>query len=524
MNRFSVKRTLFISILLLFISFQSNAQEVENDSVIVGVERSTVETTVERTVSTKKSSTKKSSSNSSSSSINVVKVSGDSVDRKFIHNEIIDEFGPRIELITPIVSRGVKILEVNKLVTVMGKVEDDHKIKSVIINSIPAKVTSDGEFWATIPLDYGENEISIEATDALHNGSFKKFVIDRKMTIDAPPVSTNQANRITWQSPRKMGEKTADSLFLVQVCVESSDSIETVKLWLNGWKALTVRATELESLGNCKYSISKQVSLKLDANRIRIEVVTNKTRFDDEIELFYNTIEPQYYALLIGNEDYKDPEFGKLGEPVSDAYKLKNVLETQYNFNDDKVIILKNASRADILNAFAEFRQKITENDNVLIFFAGHGRWVEDMKMGFWIPIDAEGDNESNWLSNSDITTQIRALKSKHTLLISDACFSGSIFATRGGFNDDAGVAVLYDLPSRNAMTSGNKTEVPDVSVFMEYLVKRLEQNTNKYLTAGELYMSLRIAVTGNSPAVPIFGPLQDTGDEGGDFIFVKNR
>ncbi len=91
MNSFSVKRTLFISILLLFISFQSNAQEVENDSVIVGVERSTVETTIERTVSTKKSSSKKSSSNSSSSSssINIVKVSGDSVDRKFNHNEIL---------------------------------------------------------------------------------------------------------------------------------------------------------------------------------------------------------------------------------------------------------------------------------------------------------------------------------------------------------------------------------------------------------------------------------------------------
>jgi len=523
-NRFSVNHTLFISVLLLIISFQSNAQEVENDSIIVGVEHISEETIIERTVSTKKSSTKKnSSSSSSSSSFNVIKVSGDSVDRKFDHDEIIDEIGPRIELITPIVTRGVKILEVNKLITVMGKVEDDNDIKSVVINAIPAKLSQDGEFWATIPLDYGENDISIEATDVLNNGSFKKFVIDRKMTVDAPPVSVNTGNRISWQSPRKMSEKTADSVFIVQACIETSDTILEVNISVNGWKVVRINNSELESLGNCKYSISQRVSLKLDANRIRIEVKTNKTRFDDEMELFFSTIEPKYYALLIGNEDYVDPEFARLGEPVSDAYKLKHVLESQYNFSEDRTIMLKNATRADILNAFAELRQKISENDNVLVFFAGHGRWVEDMQMGFWIPIDAEGDNESNWLSNSDITTQVRALKSKHTLLISDACFSGSLFATRGGFSDDAGVAKLYDLPSRNAMTSGNKTEVPDISVFMEYLIKRLEQNTHKYLTAGELYMSLRIAVTGNSPAVPIFGPLQNTGDEGGDFIFVKN-
>lgn len=127
-------------------------------------------------------------------------------------------------------------------------------------------------------------------------------------------------------------------------------------------------------------------------------------------------------------------------------------------------------------------------------------------------------------MSNSDVSTQIKALKSKHTLLISDACFSGSILNTRSGFSDNIGVAKLYDLPSRNAMTSGNKTEVPDLSVFMRFLIKRLEDNTSKYLTAGELYMSLKIAVTGNSPAVPMFGPMQNTGDEGGDFVFVKDR
>ena len=37
----------------------------------------------------------------------------------------------------------------------------------------------------------------------------------------------------------------------------------------------------------------------------------------------------------------------------------------------------------------------------------------------------------------------------------------------------------MYSLPSRKAMTSGALSEVPDRSVFIEYLVKRLKQKTD---------------------------------------------
>ncbi len=77
-------------------------------------------------------------------------------------------------------------------------------------------------------------------------------------------------------------------------------------------------------------------------------------------------------------------------------------------------------------------------------------------------------------------------------------------------------------LPSRTAMTSGNLKEVPDKSVFLEYLVKRLEQNTEKYLPADQLFISFRIAVMNNSQTEPQFGTIQNAGDEGGEFIFIR--
>jgi hypothetical protein len=82
----------------------------------------------------------------------------------------------------------------------------------------------------------------------------------------------------------------------------------------------------------------------------------------------------------------------------------------------------------------------------------------------------------------------------------------------------------LYKLPSRKAITSGALSAVPDKSVFMEYLLKRLEQNQNPLLSAEELFSSFRMAVINNSikGQVPQYGDIINAGDEGGDFIFLK--
>jgi hypothetical protein len=73
-------------------------------------------------------------------------------------------------------------------------------------------------------------------------------------------------------------------------------------------------------------------------------------------------------------------------------------------------------------------------------------------------------------------------IKSKHTLLITDACFSGSIFKTR---SVEAAILKrfheMYKDKSRKAMTSGNLTEAPDKSVFVKYLIKTLEENNEVF-------------------------------------------
>jgi hypothetical protein len=176
--------------------------------------------------------------------------------------------------------------------------------------------------------------------------------------------------------------------------------------------------------------------------------------------------------------------------------------------------------------------EKLKPEDNLLIFYAGHGQWDEQRKQGYWLPRDAMRDRRADWISNSDLRDVIRGIKAKHILLISDACFAGGIFLAREVFGPaSSAIAELDNLPSRTAMTSGALTTVPDRSVFVEYLLKRLRESTEEALPALELFSKLRLPVISNTPVqrdgsrpTPRYGTIFEVGDEGGDFIFVRRR
>ena len=204
------------------------------------------------------------------------------------------------------------------------------------------------------------------------------------------------------------------------------------------------------------------------------------------------------------------------------------VLTSRYTFDPAHVTLLKNPDRKMIFHAFEGLRKNVGPQDSLLVFFAGHGVWRDDMQQGFWLPRDAAGmQDPSDWISNSTLRDYIKAIKARHILLVADACFSGGIFKVRDAFGRPSGaLEKIFEMPSRKAITSGSLKTVPDRSVFVEYLVKRLKDNRDQYLDAQRLYTSFREAVINNSPVgqTPLYGAIAETGDEGGDFVFVRRR
>jgi hypothetical protein len=277
-----------------------------------------------------------------------------------------------------------------------------------------------------------------------------------------------------------------------------------------GENTFTVKATNVDNISSTKTFTIKRVS----------EQTVNEPRNNNPEILSAG----KYYALIIGISNYSDKNIPGLdNEPISDADALFSILTTRYTFEKENIKLLKDPTYKQIIRTFDDLSKMIVETDNLLIFYAGHGYYDDKKEIGYWLPSDAEMGYTDAWLYNSVLVDNIKKINSKHTLLISDACFSGSIFKTRALPKiADQAYQKKYELKSRNAITSGILKTVPNKSIFFKYLKDRLSINSKAYLSASELFQQIEIPVGNNSPTMPQFGDIQNVGDEGGDFIFIK--
>lgn len=304
--------------------------------------------------------------------------------------------------------------------------------------------------------------------------------------------------------------------------IDLSISEENEKLFLKGkWKHNLVPE-------GCWLGFSGKVELSKSKPEV-IEVVQSSTSERESDALSQEIVDRlktrKNYALIIGAQDYQSDQVATLDRPVEDALALKEILTNQYTFSDEHVTLLKNPTRSQIIDAFDELADKVESLDNLLVFYAGHGIWDEKLQQGYWLPVDAKRNSKAQWLSNGTIRDYLSAIDSKHTLLIADACFSGGILKERAAFNTSRAMVELYKLPSRKAITSGTLKTVPDKSVFLKYLIEGLKQNEDAIVSAHQLFANLRVAVIHNSPnsQVPQYGVIYGSGDQGGDFLFVRS-
>ncbi len=189
-----------------------------------------------------------------------------------------------------------------------------------------------------------------------------------------------------------------------------------------------------------------------------------------------------YYAILIGEKDYEDPGFNDLESPAKDVSDLKKILTKYYQFNDKDVITLINSPRVNILDSITAKAESMKDDDNLIIFYAGHG----DVKKlgtkilgGYIIPSDAKKESRATYISSEDLKSSIEGSEAKHILFVVDACFGGALFR---GTMDEApqNIKNLYNQKSRKMITSGNMEEVPDNGSFIQHAAYLCSFNFNK--------------------------------------------
>ncbi len=240
-----------------------------------------------------------------------------------------------------------------------------------------------------------------------------------------------------------------------------------------------------------------------------------------------------YYALVIGNNDYRYPHVPKLATAVNDANAVAQLLRDRYGFTTQTLL---NATRDQIFTALVGYRQTLSDNANLLIYYAGHGHLDQDAGEAYWLPVDAQSDNPEHWISANDITSNVRAVPAKHILIISDSCYSGGL--SDGGMRSVTGsidplehrayLAKKLNLKSRTLMASGGLEPVADAgagnhSIFAGALIDGLRQMQEDQFAASDLFHSLIEArVAGRSEQLPHYDALRNSGHDLGDFIFSR--
>ncbi len=324
-----------------------------------------------------------------------------------------------------------------------------------------------------------------------------------------------------------LAAKTAAVEQRAQILAERERSVNERETKLAGLEAEAAEAkaklSELEAIiaGNRR---SLRTSSR-DPNAIDVDSKSMRIEFGE------------YHAILIGNANYADPNWVDLETPHNDVKRIGQILRERYGF---KTKILLDANRADLLLAIEEMRSVLGKEDNLLIYYAGHGRYSDDARTGYWEPVDSIAENFVNSVPSHTINDYLSTLRVRKVLVVADSCYSGAFArAMVERLNPDA-VAEKREKflmmqaakKSRVVMTAGGLKPVADSvgnghSLFASAFINALA-DTDDVTLARNLFSRIRQVVVANALAVnldqePVFADMVLSGHEGGDFIFVPD-
>ena len=423
-----------------------------------------------------------------------------------------------------ILNESVKVFPENSVGIVSESSISEFANKEFTINFYAKPDFEGGNVKLILPFVYAKN------TDEAQKGNWKEVLYSKEKqptiscNIDGKLIKDIYAPQVKLTSP-KIAQNNDEKIPVVKT---KSAEIHISAYDKSGIKKIYINNTRAKQSFTGEYIAN--ITLYTGLNIIKVKGIDNFG--NEEVTNFEIICSYQYdldlrgggyHALIVGINDYDDNRIPDLDKPAQDAKALRDILISLYTFNEENVTLLTKPTRSQFLKELDRLAEELGNDDNLLIFYAGHGYWDDFKNIGYWMPSDAVVGDHSTWIRNSTIKEYINVIKTKQTLLIADACFSGSIFKTRA-LQAEKVVAYqkIYDLPGRKGMTSGTLKEVPDVSVFLKTMLKRLKNNDDKYLSSSGLFNSLRAAVLNNSPNIPQFGTIQGSGDEGGEFIFIK--
>ena len=299
------------------------------------------------------------------------------------------------------------------------------------------------------------------------SGKTNEIVLDLKN----PNLSTVATNLpvIIWKTPKLEYTNSQSNSIVIEASVLSDSEFKSVKLVIGD--GVTTRGEKPFDVSQShEFKIQQPIVLQDGRNVIEIiaenskggKVSSSRTVLTGNDALATAvSIDRKDYILLFATDEYDN--WNDLVNPVDDARSLAKVLKEKYGFETE---IVENPNTDDVFNKLRDYAErKFKPQDQLLIFFAGHGYFDDTFGEGFVVAKNSLQNDKAktSYISHSRLRQIINNIPTEHVLLTMDVCFGGTF---------DPVIAA-----NRNIETG----ETDD----NEYLVRKLGQKTRKYLTSG---------------------------------------
>lgn len=343
---------------------------------------------------------------------------------------------------------------------------------------------------------------------------------------------------ISWLYPRLENTATQNNKIEIEAEVRSEAPLRQISVVIGAnSRGAAEKKIAVES-GLLSYKVKQSLTLIDGMNEVSI-VVENQSggrvsssRFISVGRDWANRLDANRtdYALFFATNNYDD--FTDLVNPVDDAKAIEKLLKEKYGF---KTEFIEDPLYEDIYAKISEYNtRRFSPQDQLFIFFAGHGTFDDNLKEGFIAARNTllSDKGRTTYIPHSILRQRLDNVQCEHIFLVMDVCFGGTL-DPQFTKHRDAGYEPISDeemiirklkAPTRKFLTSGSKEYVSDGiagkhSPFAAQFIRALKETGgkgNRIMTINDL-----VGYFDKLASIPRFGKFSDKDDPTGDFLFV---
>jgi hypothetical protein len=283
-------------------------------------------------------------------------------------------------------------------------------------------------------------------------------------------VTATTLPQITWTTPGAESTFSTQESIVLEASIQSSVELQSVKLIVTSGGEMRERPLKVES-GEFNKRIQQKLVLIDGENVVRLEVtnakdgtvsstrsiIVGKDALADAVD-----INRKDYALIIATDKYDN--WDDLTNPINDARTIESVLKEKYGFVTE---VVENPTLEDINDKLFDYNtRKFRPQDQLFVFFAGHGYFDETLGEGYVVASNSllNDKGKTTYLSHNILRERLDNIRCEHIFLTMDVCFGGT-----------------FD----KKLAKARGTEAMDEAMDKQYLIKKLSKKTRKFLTSG---------------------------------------